>query len=156
MDWTDRIGAALAVSLITLTACSDQSSPGPVGSEDLRGSMSNQDAALPPDPMDEPDAENTILVGLGAVPLFEPNTLTIKPGESVRWEFLSDGHNLISGVNGMADGKFCAPNNQDCAKAPAQASGAAYVFKFSQAGTFPYFCSIHLAEGMTGTITVTP
>lgn len=162
MDWTDRIGAALAVSLMTTTmamtmsACAGQTDPGPVGTEDMRGSVGKPDPGPTPDPMDDPDAERTVLVGLGDVPLFEPSTLTIKVGETVRWEFLSEGHNVVSGVNGTADGKFCAPNNQDCAKAPTQGVGAAYEFKFSQAGTYPYFCRPHLAEGMTGTITVTP
>jgi plastocyanin len=156
MDWTDRIGAALAVSLLTLTACADQPAPGPVGSEDMSGTMGTKDPAPNPDPMDEPDPEHSVLVALGDIPVFEPSMLTIKVGETVRWDFLSEGHSVVSGMNGMADGRFCAPNNQDCAKAPAQAAGAAYSFKFSQAGTYSYFCRAHLAEGMTGTITVTP
>lgn len=156
MDWTDRIGAALAVSLMTLTACADQTGPGPVGSQDLGGGMGKQDPSPPPDPMGDPGTQRTVLVGLGDVPLFEPSALTIKLGETVRWEFMSEGHNVISGANGVADGKFCAPSNQDCAKAPTQGVGAAYEFKFGQAGTYPYFCKTHLAEGMTGTILVTP
>jgi len=32
--------------------------------------------------------------------------------------------------------------------------GATYEHTFAQAGTFPYYFSVHFALGMTGTITV--
>jgi plastocyanin len=32
--------------------------------------------------------------------------------------------------------------------------GAMYEHPFAQAGTFPYYCSVHFSFGMTGIITV--
>lgn len=156
MNRTDRIAATLAVSLMTMTACSGPTDPGPAGPGDPVGAPARQDPTPSPAPMGTPDADHTILVGPADAPLFEPSTLTIKLGQTVRWDFMGEGHSVISGADGVADGKFCAPNNQDCAQAPAQLAGSVYVLAPTRAGTYSYFCSLHVAEGMSGTITVVP
>lgn len=161
MDRTDRIGTARAASLgawmltliVTTGACSSTPSPGPPGPAPPRSPSEMQET---PPAADPGGAEYTVLVGPGEAPLFEPSALSIKAGETVRWDFASEGHSVISGVNGMADGKFCAPNNQGCAQAPVQEAGVVYAVKFPRAGSYPYFCGTHLSEGMTGTVTVTP
>ncbi len=67
---------------------------------------------------------------------------------------MGSGHNVVSGTNGMSDGKFCNQMNTNCASAPTESSGNTYSFTFTTAGSYPYFCRPHASLGMTGTITV--
>lgn len=73
---------------------------------------------------------------------FDPSTLTVKAGTAVTW-VNNDGapHALVSD-NG-APVSFSSDT---------LAPGAAYSFTFTQAGTYPYHCSIH--PSMKGTVTV--
>ena len=61
---------------------------------------------------------------------------------------------MVSGTNGNANNKFCSPSDTGCDNPPLSDSGATYEHTFTQAGTFPYYCSVHFSLGMTGTITV--
>src|SRR5262249_53787925 len=85
---------------------------------------------------------------------FAPSSLTIQAGDTVRWVWSSGGHSVGSGSNGNADGRFCSPSNTGWANPPLAGSGATYEHTFPQAGTFPYYCSVHFSIGMTGTIMV--
>ncbi len=96
-----------------------------------------------------------VTVGAGGT-TFSPSTLTIKPGDTVRWVFSSTGHNVVSGTSCTADNKFCNPADMSCTMAPTAASGTSYEHTFPTAGSFPYFCAPHCGAGMTGTITVAP
>jgi plastocyanin len=60
----------------------------------------------------------------------------------------------VSGGGGNADGRFCSPSDTGCANAPLSSAGKTYEHTFAQPGTFPYFCSVHVSFGMTGTIKV--
>jgi len=90
---------------------------------------------------------------LGAL-VFTPATFTIHVGDTVRWVWGSPGHSVVSGTNGNADNWFCSPSDSGCDNPPLSNMGATYEHTFAQAGTFPYYCSVHFALGMTGTITV--
>ena len=94
----------------------------------------------------------TVNVGMGGA-TFSPKSVTIKVGESVRWVWIGGNHNVVSG-NGAPDNKFCNPNNMSGANAPVVGAGTTYEFKFTQAGSFPYYCVPHFGAGMTGTVTV--
>src|SRR5262249_44641322 len=72
------------------------------------------------------------------------------------WVWASDFHNVVSGQGGVADGTFCSPSDANCAAAPLSTTGATYEHTFTQAGTYPYFCTPHRSIGMTGTIVVEP
>lgn len=77
---------------------------------------------------------------------FQPQDLTIKVGDTVRWT--NNGartHTSTSGTNGTPDGKW---DSGDITP------GNTYERVFNTAGTFPYYCKYHVAMGMTGTITV--
>jgi len=76
---------------------------------------------------------------------FVPSTLTIAVGDTVKWVAESAGHTTTSGTNGVKDGKWDSGT---------VATGNTYSFVFTQAGTYPYYCTPHWALGMTGTITV--
>jgi plastocyanin len=83
---------------------------------------------------------------------WEPANLTIKPGESVTFK-VSGGppHPVGSGTGPQDDGKFDAKN---CGMDKMGKVGASCTVKFPKAGTFPYFCVVHVSVGMQGTIQV--
>ncbi|OLE97949.1 MAG: hypothetical protein AUG75_02175, partial [Cyanobacteria bacterium 13_1_20CM_4_61_6] len=95
-----------------------------------------------------------ITVGPNGQNTFAPNPVAINVGDTVRWTFASIGHNVISGSSCQADTKFCSPGDTNCADAPTPGPGATYSHTFNTAGSFPYFCSPHCFNGMTGTIIV--
>ena len=72
---------------------------------------------------------------------FSPANLTIEVGDTVTWTNRGGVHNVVAD-----NGEFRNGN----------ASGASWSFSFTfqQAGTFPYHCEPHRAQGMTGTIVV--
>jgi plastocyanin len=79
---------------------------------------------------------------------FQPANLTITEGDSVRWfNQGSAQHTATSGVGCSGDGIWNSGilnHSQD------------FIFVFSAAGTYPYFCILHCGVGMTGSITVDP
>jgi len=97
---------------------------------------------------------HTLMVGEGGALVFTPANLTIHVGDTVRWVWGSGGHSVVSGTNGNADNRFCSPSDTGCDNPPLSNMGATYEHTFAKAGTFPYYCSVHFALGMTGTITV--
>src|SRR5262249_12347296 len=60
----------------------------------------------------------TVTVGPNGNLVFDPASVTIKVGDTVRWTWASSFHSVVSGVvvNGanMPDGKFCSPNDMNC------------------------------------------
>src|SRR5437870_6282599 len=97
---------------------------------------------------------HTVMVGAGGALVYTPADLTVKVGDTVRWVWGSSGHSVVSGTDGNADNQFCSPSNTGCDNPPLSSRGATYEHTFTQAGTFPYYCSVHFSLGMTGTITV--
>jgi plastocyanin len=97
---------------------------------------------------------HTVTVGEGGALVFTPAKLTIHVEDTVRWVWGSGGHSVVSGTNGNADNRFCSPSDTGCDNPPLSNMGATYEHTFTQAGTFPYYCSVHFSLGMTGTITV--
>ena len=85
---------------------------------------------------------------------FSPDTVSINVGDTVRWTFGSSGHNVVSGNPCTPDNKFCSPGNANCSTTPTSGGGAIYTRTFDQAGTFPYFCSPHCFNDMTGVVIV--
>jgi plastocyanin len=86
--------------------------------------------------------------------VFDPPTLTICAGDSVKWTWGSTGHSVTSGTSCTADNQFCSPNNTSCSTGTTSNAGDIYNHGFPTKGTFPYFCSPHCSSGMTGTIIV--
>jgi len=77
---------------------------------------------------------------------FDPESVTIHPGDTVRWNWDSMGHSTTSGSPGMPNGLWDSGiRNQ----------GAMFTYTFNTPGSFPYFCTVHGACcGMTGMVTV--
>lgn len=83
---------------------------------------------------------------------FDPQTITINTGDTVKWTWENGGHSMLSGSPCTTNNAFCSPDNINCGvTSPANAT---YSRTFNQAGTFPYFCFQHCMFGMTGSITV--
>jgi plastocyanin len=77
---------------------------------------------------------------------FNPNSLTIAVGDTVRWTNSgARAHTATSGTNGSPDGKWDSGNLNP---------GQSFSHVFTAKGTYPYYCTYHYAFGMTGTITV--
>ena len=72
---------------------------------------------------------------------FEPSAITVPVNGTVTWQWNSGGveHNVTF---------------QDGTTSGTKGSGS-FPRQFSTAGTFPYLCTIHGSQGMTGTVTVT-
>jgi plastocyanin len=105
------------------------------------GSSSNTTIDSPPASTVQPvicpgTVAQTITVTGTTTFMFSPMTSTINVNDVVHFNTTSL-HPVASGSNGVADGKFSA-NGDAC-------------FKFTAAGTFPFFCQVH---GFTGSITV--
>lgn len=105
-----------------------------------------------PTPTPAPGGQTaTVQVGQGGGNAFMDQqsgstTTTIHPGDSVQWVWVSGFHSTTSGT--CAGG--CQPNGQWDSGA---GSGMTFSHTFSQAGSFPYFCTVHGAM-MTGTVIV--
>ena len=83
---------------------------------------------------------------------FSPATLTIRVGDTVRWENAGGGmHNVAAN-----DGSFRCSNGCDGAGGNGDPSTANWQFSrvFSAVGTIDYNCETHVAVGMTGRVTV--
>ena len=77
---------------------------------------------------------------------FSPQTITINVGDTVTWTNRGVlAHTTTSGSDCRPDGKW---DSLDLGL------GQSFSHTFTQPGTFPYFCSIHCAFGMVGTVTV--
>ncbi|MDD5033559.1 MAG: PQQ-dependent sugar dehydrogenase [Methylococcaceae bacterium] len=76
---------------------------------------------------------------------FDQETVHIKVGDTVHWTWKGSPHTVTSGASCTPDGKF----DSGIRNAPATLS-----FTFNEAGSFPYFCSLHCTLGMTGKVIV--
>jgi plastocyanin len=85
---------------------------------------------------------------------WEPPDVTIKPGESVTFKVAGGPpHPVLSGdgSNTAGDNKFDA---SACSSDKMSTVGASCTVKFPKAGTYPYFCQVHVSLGMKGTVQV--
>src|SRR5436190_254507 len=85
----------------------------------------------------------------GPAAFFSPDEVTIHPGDTVEWTWLSGAithHSVTSGSDSTPNGMFNSGIN-----------GPPFTFSFTfpNTGTFPYFCIPHAEMGMTGRVIVT-
>ena len=95
---------------------------------------------------------------------FSPSARTVTVGTTVKWTnsgkaqhtSTSDAPQPVwnSGSVPPAGTGTCDPNDPYCT--PGTSPAGTYQRTFSTPGTYPYHCELHGAQGMTGTITVTP
>lgn len=75
---------------------------------------------------------------------FSPSNLIVAQGDTVEWVWISGTHTTTSGNNCIADGIWNSGNK----------SSGTFSYTFNNLGTYPYFCALHCAMGMTGIVTV--
>jgi plastocyanin len=96
-----------------------------------------------------PAAADTITVKMGAdngMLAFEPSSVTIKKGDTVKWV-----NNKLPPHNIMFEDKALSDKSHD---AMMFSPGESYEVTFDSAGTFSYYCAPHRGAGMAGTVTV--
>jgi plastocyanin len=84
---------------------------------------------------------------------WQPANVTIAPGGTVTFKIVgATPHPVGSGsAPPNDDGKF---ETAGCQADQLNGDGASCTVRFEKAGTYPYFCTLHFAAGMVGTITV--
>lgn len=90
-----------------------------------------------------PIAEGTAVVAVSNLK-FEPRTLTVKVGTTVKWENKEGAHTVIASRNGLFESETLS-------------AGQSFTHKFTKPGKYPYYCSFHGdAQGhdMAGTVVV--
>lgn len=127
------------------------------------GSPSSSGGNPPPPP---PPVVNVSMSDNGGLPpfAFSPAPVEIKVGTTVKWTntgkashtSTSDAPQPVwnSGTVAPAGSGTCDPSDPYCT--PGTSPAGTYQRTFNTAGTFSYHCQLHGAQGMTGTITVTP
>jgi plastocyanin len=87
-----------------------------------------------------------VTIGPGGQLVFSPSSVTIHPGDQVKWTWGSSGHSTTSGSLGQPNGIWDSGiHNQ----------GATFTHTFNSAGTFPYYCVPHGGCcNMVGTVMV--
>ena len=111
-------------------------------------------SAPTPTPTPTPAAARTAIVNVGQGGGLNfvdqgsgSSTTTIQVGDTVRWNWVSGLHSTTSGTcsrgNCQRDGQWDS----------GEGSGKTFSFRFMQAGTFNYFCTVH-GSAMTGVVQV--
>jgi plastocyanin len=77
--------------------------------------------------------------------------LTIETGDTVRWEWISGFHNVVSGFPGEP-GEGTLFNSGS----PTGDAGTFFEYTFLDNGTYGYHCEVHETIGMISSVTVIP
>jgi len=85
---------------------------------------------------------DTVVVKIqGPPPRFAPSTLTVRAGTTVEWVNTAKGLHTVTDDTGQWDSGSLSP-------------GEKFSRRFTEPGTYPYYCIPHRAMGMVGTIIV--
>lgn len=88
-----------------------------------------------------------VAVGPGGSNTFDPETVYVKPGGTVKWVWKSGGHNVSP--ESTPSGASWKGHE------PIEDSGFEYEHTFETKGTYEYVCTPHASLGMTGAVEVT-
>src|SRR4030095_14940333 len=75
-----------------------------------------------------------VTVAPGGAFVFSPSSVTISPGDTVRWTWDDDFHSSTSGRPGMPNGLWSSG---------VLIQGAVFTHTFNSVGTFQYYCTPH-------------
>jgi plastocyanin len=106
------------------------------------------------DPAAAQEAPNRVTIDGTAANRWEPANATVRPGGTVTFQITGGAtHPVFSGdgSNLQGDNRFDA---SDCGLTQMAAVGDSCQVKFPKAGTYPFFCQVHVQQGMKGTIQV--
>lgn len=82
---------------------------------------------------------NSIKVGDN---FYSPNTITVNVGDSITWNWIGNQQHSVT---------FTQTNGPDSG---VQGNGSSFKLIETQSGTYSYYCKIHGAQVMSGTVTV--
>jgi len=95
---------------------------------------------------------------------FEPNAITLKAGDGIKFVFVSGGpHNVAfnaadipADVKGQLDANMGADKMSELSSKMTMQPGETVTISFAniKPGTYPFHCTPHLAMNMKGTVTV--
>lgn len=136
------LGVLLSILCLVLVGC------GGGGSSDGGGTSTAAVAVV-----DCSTVTSAATVTATGTPSFSPQNVTISVNQVVRWISASNlAHTVTSGIvtggtttTATPDGKF---------DQPLSTSGSSVCLKFTEAGTYNYYCSNHFMLGMKGVVTV--
>jgi plastocyanin len=100
------------------------------------------------------EAPRRVTIEGTAANTWQPADVTVRPGGTVTFQITGGvTHPVLSGdgSNPAGDDKFDA---SDCGLQQMSKVGDSCQVELPDAGTFPYFCQVHVALGMKGVITV--
>src|SRR3954463_13526015 len=75
-----------------------------------------------------------VTVGPNGDLVFSPSSVTIHPGDTVRWTWSASFHSTTSGIPGAPNGIW---------DSGILTQGATFSHTFDSTGTFPYYCTPH-------------
>jgi plastocyanin len=85
--------------------------------------------------------KHTVLVGNF---FFNPSSLNVSVGDTIRWQWSAGSHTTTSGV---------IPSGAASWDSPITSANPVFEYKVTDAGTYNYVCTPHAAMGMVGTFT---
>jgi plastocyanin len=107
------------------------------------------------DPAEAQAAPNRVTIEGTADNKWQPADATVRPGGVVTFQITGGvTHPVLSGDGSdpsKGDGKF---DDSECGLAQMSKVGDSCQVRFPEAGEFPYFCQVHVTQGMKGVITV--
>src|SRR4029450_7456420 len=106
------------------------------------------------DPAGAQSAPSQVTIKGTADNKWAPADAAVKPGGTVTFEVAGGAtHPVLSGdgADGKSDGKF---DDSGCGLAQMSKVGDSCQVKFPKAGTYPFFCQVHVSLGMKGVIQV--
>ncbi|MUV61306.1 plastocyanin/azurin family copper-binding protein [Halobacterium sp. CBA1126] len=98
------------------------------------------------DALDAPEGTEVVEVGPDGNYVFDPEQLTIAPGTTVRFVWLSATHN-VAVTSQPSDADWGGHDT-------IEDRGFSFEYTFEVPGTYEYVCTPHQAQGMTGEIVV--
>ncbi len=96
--------------------------------------------------LDAPEGTEVVEVGPDGNYVFDPEELTISPGTTVRFVWLSGTHNVAVSSQ-PADADWSGHET-------IEGRGFSFEYTFEVPGRYEYVCTPHQAQGMTGAIIV--
>jgi len=96
---------------------------------------------------EESSGSSEVRVGPGGSNVFDPETLYVEPGTTVKWVWDSGGHNVVP--ESIPDGADWEGHEG------LEDSGFDYEHTFETKGTYEYVCTPHASLGMKASVEVT-
>ena len=136
-------GLTIAVGLVVSSGCGGGSSGGTGPLPGTNGCTSFTDATAA-------SASRVINFGGSLGNTYDQKCLAIAANQQVTFNGSFTTHPLRPGLAPSQPGGTASPNNP----IQSMSSGNSAQFAFANAGTYPYYCSAHEAQGMFGAIQV--